>query len=374
MDFAAKGQDATYNAVASHPPRWPGPWRGPGRSAAPAATRPQPDHEQWSRPLVVSGHRHRNLTVTVPGADVVMVGAGDIADAGQGAGQTAAPHQRASGRHSLHVWATTPTRRGRPAISRTTTTPPGAPSRPARTRPSATTTGPTRNAGYFPYFGAQRVGSPNGYYSYDLGSYWHAIVLNTEIDYSVGSAQELWLRADLAANAGKNVVAYFTGRASTPETCTGARSPRRRSGAILYEFGADLVVNGHEHWYERFARRRRTASPTRPTASARSSPGRAAGRATRSGTLDANSEVHDGSTWGVLKLTLHQTSYDWQFLPVAGGSFTDSGTGPFHAAPPGRTSRAERPTSSAPRTARPASPRHRRSTSPSPTRTRTTWT
>jgi hypothetical protein len=52
------------------------------------------------------------------------------------------------------------------------------------------------------------------------------------------------------------------------------------------------------------------------------------------GTLDPNSEVHDGSTWGVCKITLRETAYDWQFIPVAGGSFTDSGSNAVHAAPP----------------------------------------
>src|SRR5437773_5648814 len=49
----------------------------------------------------------------------------------------------------------------------------------------------------------------------------------------------------------------------------------------------------------------------------------------------ANSEVRNGVTWGVLKLTLHADSYSWQFAPVAGQTFTDAGSGSCHDAPGG---------------------------------------
>jgi hypothetical protein len=122
---------------------------------------------------------------------------------------------------------------------------------------------------------------------------------------------------------------------------------------------ADLVLNGHEHWYERFA-------PQTPDGVADATygireivAGTGGGPRYSLGTLDANSEVHDGSTWGVLKLTLKQNSYDWQFLPVSGGSFTDSGTGPVHAAPP--VNHAPSVALELPPMAPPASPRRRRS-------------
>ena len=99
----------------------------------------------------------------------------------------------------------------------------------------------------------------------------------------------------------------------------------------LYAAGADLVFNGHEHNYERFG-------PQTPAgvASANgireiiSGTGGAHEGAYPFGTPVANSEVRSESGPGVLKVTLHPGSYDWQFMPAAGGSFTDSGSAACH--------------------------------------------
>ena len=194
---------------------------------------------------------------------------------------------------------------------------------------------PNQATGYFPYFSATPggIGSPDGYYSYDQGPYWHVIVLNSEADYSVGSAQEIWLRADLAANADANVLAYWhTPRFSSDDT----HGTEVAAGAIwdaLYEYGADLALNGHAHWYERFAPQTPdgVADPTYGIPQITVGTG---GKVLRGlGTIDPNSEVRDWSTWGVLKLTLNQSSYDWEFVPVVGSSFTDSGSMTVHGAP-----------------------------------------
>jgi len=200
----------------------------------------------------------------------------------------------------------------------------------ARTRPA---TGnhdyDTSNAaGYYSYFGAAAGPPPSGYYSYDVGA-WHVVVLNSECSKIGGcertSAQGQWLRADLAAH---------------PSTCTLAITHKARFGSgpngdhailadlwqILYEAGADVVLSGHDHNYERF-------DPQSPTAQA--DPARGirqfivgTGGAGLSavGTPHANSVISNSSTYGVLKLTLRPTSYDWQFVPVAGGTFSDSGS------------------------------------------------
>jgi hypothetical protein len=98
----------------------------------------------------------------------------------------------------------------------------------------------------------------------------------------------------------------------------------------LYDANADVILNGHEHTYERFA-------PQTPTGAADAVRGIrefVVGTGGRShytlGTLQPNSQVFNGTTYGVLKLTLSAGSYAWQFVPVAGGSFTDSGTGLCH--------------------------------------------
>lgn len=186
-------------------------------------------------------------------------------------------------------------------------------------------------AGYYGYFGAAAADPTQGWYSYDVGA-WHVVVLNSECTQiggcGYGRAEEQWLRADLAAH---------------PTTCTAAiwHEPRYSSGTAhgddnsttafwedLYYAGADLVINGHDHDYERFA-------PMNPRGEADPTHGLrefvvGTGGKNLTGfgnTIQPNSVVHDASTFGVLKLTLHDASYDWQFVPVAGGTgFTDAGT------------------------------------------------
>ena len=193
----------------------------------------------------------------------------------------------------------------------------------------------TPNAmGYFAYFGTAAGDPGKGYYSYDLGA-WHIIVLNSNlgcrmISCALGSEQDAWLRAELAAHSNVCTLAYW-------------HHPRFNSGAVhgdhpavadfwnaLYSYGADVVLNGHEHIYERFA-------PQTPGAIADPAKGirqftvGTGGRGLYAiGVVKPNSEVRNGSSYGVLKLTLRPTSYDWQFVPVAGATFTDSGTGQCH--------------------------------------------
>lgn len=178
-------------------------------------------------------------------------------------------------------------------------------------------------AGYFDYFGAAAGDRSKGYYSYNLGA-WHIVSLNSEISQGAGSAQEQWLRADLAANPKVCTLAYW----HKPRFSSGRHGNNAGSQALwqaLYDYGADVVLNGHDHLYERFA-------PQNPN-------GQADARGIREfvvgtggaglypfETIQPNSQVRNNTTHGVLKLTLHSTSYDWQFIPIAGQTFTDSGS------------------------------------------------
>ncbi|MFN8454764.1 MAG: metallophosphoesterase [Anaerolineae bacterium] len=209
-------------------------------------------------------------------------------------------------------------------------------------------------AGYYSYFGA--AASPletnctsncKGYYSYDLGA-WHIIVLNSEIAHEAGSAQEQWLRADLAAHQNVCTLAYWH-KPRFSSGLHGNNSGVQSLWQALYEYKADLVLNGHDHTYERFAPQNPSgqADPTRGIREFVVGTGGA-------GFYDfpiirPNSEVRNNTTNGVLKLTLHPTSYDWEFIPVAGQTFTDSGAGncvgagsaptatPTNTPPPGTT-------------------------------------
>lgn len=206
----------------------------------------------------------------------------------------------------------------------------------ARTKPSAGNHEyNTLNAtGYYGYFGTAAGDPSKGYYSYDLGA-WHVIVLNsnsscTTISCAAGSAQDTWLRADLAAHANVCTLAYW----HHPRFNSGASHGNNTAVApfwdALYQYGADVILNGHEHVYERFAPQT-PAAVADPAAGIRQFTVGTGGRSHYTfGTIQPNSEVRNGTTYGVLKLTLHATSYDWQFVPVAGGTFSDSGTGSCH--------------------------------------------
>ena len=179
-------------------------------------------------------------------------------------------------------------------------------------------------SGYYNYFGSVAGDPGKGYYSYNLGA-WHIISLNSETGYSAGSAQEQWLKADLAANQSVCTLAYW----HHPRFSSGQHGNITRSQPFwqaLYDDGADVVLNGHDHTYERFA-------PQNPTGEADSNRGirqfvvgtGGAGLYAFS-TIQPNSQVRNNTAYGVLKLTLHATRYDWQFVPIAGQNFTDSGS------------------------------------------------
>jgi hypothetical protein len=182
---------------------------------------------------------------------------------------------------------------------------------------------------YFAYFGAEAGPSGRGYYSYDLGA-WHIVSLNSSVSMSAGSAQEQWLRADLAASTARCTLAYWHHPRFSSGNVHGSFSGAQPIWQALYDFNADVVLSGHEHDYERFA-------PQTPTGAADAARGirefvaGTGGVAHSSGyTPIPNSEVFNATTFGVLKLTLEASSFTWQFLPVAGQSFSDSGTGVCH--------------------------------------------
>ena len=195
--------------------------------------------------------------------------------------------------------------------------------------------------GYFGYFGAAAGDPAKGYYSYTLGS-WFVIVLNTGTDrplnYEAGSPQEQWLRSELASHSQACVLAMW--HHPRFSTVLGRDSITWYTQPIwdaLYEYGADLVLNGHDHAYQRFA-------PQRPDGTADAAHGiRQIAVGTGGGeTLydfadpapaGSNIEIRNNRTHGVLKLTLRSGGYDWKFVPASGATFTDSGSGTCHGRP-----------------------------------------
>jgi hypothetical protein len=191
----------------------------------------------------------------------------------------------------------------------------------------------TKNAaGYYNYFGTAAGDPQKGYYSYDLGV-WHIVVINANCSQVGGcnanSPQGKWLSADLAAHPALCTMAYW-------------HQPRFSSGEhgndtelvpiwqILYNAGADLVLNGHDHDYERFAPQdpNGVADPVNGIREFIVGTGGKGLRPIKKAI--ANSEVQNDNTLGVLKLTLQSNGYDWQFIPVVGKTFTDTGNGTCH--------------------------------------------
>ena len=181
--------------------------------------------------------------------------------------------------------------------------------------------------GYFEYFGSQAGDPTKGYYSYDLGV-WHIVVLNSNIPVEVGSPQEQWLRADLAAHPAVCTLAYWHHPLFSSGFKHGGDSDMRPLWQALYDYGADVVLNGHEHNYERFALQdpQGTADPARGIR--QFVIGTGGGKPYEFGEPVANSEIRNTGTYGVLKLILHPASYSWEFVPETDGTFTDSGTAP----------------------------------------------
>jgi hypothetical protein len=183
-------------------------------------------------------------------------------------------------------------------------------------------------SGYFGYFGAS-AGPPGlGYYGYRLGS-WHIIALNSEISAFPGSPQLEWLRGELAANPSRCTLAYF----HTPvfgSGSNGGNTHMQATWSLLHGAGADVIVNGHNHSYERFSPQDADGRADAARGIRQFTVGTGGAPLTAMPLVAANSEIRNNSTWGVLKLTLFGEGYDWEFVPVAGGAFTDRGTASCH--------------------------------------------
>lgn len=180
---------------------------------------------------------------------------------------------------------------------------------------------------YFEYFGDNAGPFGLGYYSYNLGS-WHILSLNSNIPADEFSTQMRWLRDDLAKSTHKCTLAYW----HYPVVASSARriDPRMREiFAELYAHGVDVVVSGHEHDYERFAPM--NARGERDPANGIRSfiVGTGGAQPGLFGKKHPLSEVRFVE-YGVIKFTLKQGSYTWEFIPALHDPMSDSGSGVCH--------------------------------------------
>jgi acid phosphatase type 7 len=182
-------------------------------------------------------------------------------------------------------------------------------------------------SGYFSYFGSRAGPSGKGFYSYNLGA-WHLISLNSEVARGATSEQVTWLKNDLASTSARCVMAYWHKPRFTAGNYSDDSSFQPFWDA-LYAANADVVINGHDHNYQRYV-------PMTPTGARDDARGirefvvGTGGRSHYGLRADSRREAADSSSYGVLKLTLRASGYDWQFLPEAGRTYTDSGTGTCH--------------------------------------------
>jgi hypothetical protein len=195
-------------------------------------------------------------------------------------------------------------------------------------------------APYFRYFGAAAGDPTKGYYSYDLGS-WHIIAMNSECGYvasigscGLGSPEETWLRNDLAAHSSAPCTMAYWHRPRFASTASGGDTSYSQFWTDLYAAHADVILTGHAHWYERFALQHPSGQldPNGIREFVVGTGGEESGSAPS--TRLANNEALGSGVFGVLKMTLHPGSYDWNFVRDAKSTstFTDSGSTACHNA------------------------------------------
>jgi hypothetical protein len=266
-----------------------------------------------------------------PAADAVLVGAGDIADCGlDDDSATAALVDSIAG--SVFTAGDNAYPDGTVAQFRDCYGPTWGRFL-ARTRPAAGNHDwVTKDlAGYLGYFGAAAAPNGKSWYSYDLGA-WHVVVLDSDCS-SVGgcaadSAQGRWLAADLRASTARCTLAIW----HQPRFSSGEHGNDTEVAPFwqtLYDAGADVVINGHDHDYERFAPQDPNGRPD-ATRGIREFVVGTGGAALRPfPTTAANSELRVAVAHGVIRLVLHAASYDWTFLSSS-GTFGDAGHGTCH--------------------------------------------
>jgi hypothetical protein len=184
--------------------------------------------------------------------------------------------------------------------------------------------------GYFTYFGAR---APGRWYSFNVGT-WHLISLNSNCakvgGCTAGTPQYRWLAADLAAHPARCTLAYW----HHPRWSSGIEHGNSSQVAplveLLYNAGAEVILSGHEHNYERYAPQAPDGSRNRTRGIVQFVAGTGGYSLYRFGPPDTNSLVRNASTYGVLQMRLHPGSYDFRFRPALGGSFTDSGSRTCH--------------------------------------------
>ncbi len=187
-------------------------------------------------------------------------------------------------------------------------------------------------AGYFDYFGEQAGEEGKGYYSVQMGN-WQVIALNSNCAYIAGcepgSPQYEWLRQTLETGTGSCEIALL----HHPRWSSGRHGNNDAVGPLyelLYEYGVEVAIAGHDHDYERFAPQDPSGRRDDTRGIRDFIVGTGGRNLYRFGSVAPNSEVRENKTFGVLKMELNDGSYEWEFVPEAGKTFSDVGSGSCH--------------------------------------------
>jgi len=185
--------------------------------------------------------------------------------------------------------------------------------------------------GYFRYFGTLAGDPTQGYYSYELGS-WHVVVLNSQCEFvggcGAGSAQEKWLRSDLASHKSQCTLAAW----HEPRWSSGEHHSNPALDAFwrdLHFAGAEVVLSGHDHDYERFQALDADGRADAAQGMRQFVVGTGGVGLRPFDVIAAGSEIRRNGAFGVLSLTLRTNSYSWRFDSL-NSSLSDSGSGACH--------------------------------------------
>ncbi len=186
--------------------------------------------------------------------------------------------------------------------------------------------------GYYGYFGSAAGDPTKGYYSYDIGE-WHMIALNANC-WAIGGCEKdspmiKWLEADLASHPSTCTLAYY----HQPRWSSGAHSNNatyQTLWATLVNGGVDVVLNGHDHDYERFALMNASGAIDTENGTREFVVGTGGKSEYGFFIVQPASQARYNQGFGVLGMTLHSTGYDWQFQAVPGGVVKDSGQQACH--------------------------------------------
>lgn len=182
--------------------------------------------------------------------------------------------------------------------------------------------------GYFDYFGRLAHPSHGGYYSYDLGA-WHLVAVNSRLG-AISDAQLRWIRRDLRRSDARCELAYWHNPRWSSGTSHGSDAAAGDLWSVLSKAGVDVVLNGHEHNYERFAPLTPSGRRAPPRGIREFVVGTGGARTYPFGDPITGSQVRITGVHGVLKMMLHREGYEWAFIRTD-GKVLDSGRDRCHA-------------------------------------------